>query len=275
MSHRISSVPDEIDRPRTLETLLARQPHVLKAIHEIPEEYQVKTEAELEKLIRKRDPDKKFPITLAHLKIRFWDCYRRELHKENQGHMLISDITGGVCTGYYWAGILRDKLALAWLVHPPVDEYVVMKDIMNLAFRKMRQAMEHPLVNSKGNLNVPLLKEIHQIFKTVKDRMDGAVVQRHQILQKTMHVPTPGAISQDTVEQLDALMQRVEQQLSQAENPKTQQLTIPALYESPAMADLPTHAPPGEGYIPDDELEADASAPTEKVEDLFGDEIEQ
>jgi hypothetical protein len=108
----------------------------------------------------------------------------------------------------WWnAHIIKNSLNLAWIVAPPADESLVKREMLHLGLKRLREAMELPLrekvkqtVLEDGvrktvyvwQTNVPLLKEIHNIVKTLQDRVHGAVTQQHSITQRNLNVNVSG-----------------------------------------------------------------------------------
>lgn len=206
----------------SLAALLSNIPAFCKAVRDLPDELVNTRPRDLENAIRKMNGGT-FDRTLGFLKIRFWEEYRHCMDEKKS--MKLDDIIYGICS-YPWFAkhVLKNETFLAWLVQPPVDVSVYQQEIRNKALAKISDALEHPIFEvtfevkhlkdgtkktvKKKKVNVPFLKEIHSILKTMQDRVDGSVIQRAQIHTHTTTSPpsvVPGSLSDPNLT-LDDLM---------------------------------------------------------------------
>ncbi len=173
-------------------------------VERLPVDLLESSELELEKMIRKDAPGNKFSRTHALLKIAFWDEYKRACKERTT--MLQENVYHGICQREYWERfVLRNPLYLAWIVTPPTDELILQKELIQLGYKKIREAFEAPIylkkrivevdkvtgersVRFEKTVNVPLLKELHAIVRTLQDRIHGSVVHKHQVEQKTLQL---------------------------------------------------------------------------------------
>lgn len=186
-------------------SLIEEEDSVAIASKKIPAEYFIMSELALEEMIREKD-EGKFDRTLGILKILFWDEYRRALVTRNP--IITEHVWRPLVSERWWAAhIIGNPLNLAWMLSPPADEAVIKREMLLLGLKRLREAMELPLREKKKikvvedgekvdafvwETNVPLLKEIHSIVKTLQDRVHGAVTQQHNIMQRSLSVSVKG-----------------------------------------------------------------------------------
>ena len=186
--------------------LMLLDERIQTAVQKLPIDYLEMSEAQLDKEIRLKTPGHRFSRTHSLLKIAFWDEYKRAAREKTT--MLDENIYFGICSPEYFERfVVQDELYLAWLVTPPTDELVLQKELLLLGMKKMREAFEAPIIIKKkvttqdkktGEkttkierlVNVPLLKEIHAIFRTLQDRVHGSMVHKHMhdVKQTTMQL---------------------------------------------------------------------------------------
>lgn len=221
------------ERPACIGIMPEGEPMV-EAASKIPLEHLVQSEIGLEELIRDNHKEGKFDKTLGITKILFWDEYDRavsfkdEMNMENVWKPLVS---------YNWwnAQILNNPLHLAWLLTPPAEEALVRKEMLLLGMSKLREAIDLPLrekvktsVMENGKrktvliwrTNVPLIREIHSIVKTMQDRVHGTLTQKHHVEKKSLsinvntdkdgvEIPTLGPNHSLNMDELDKAMEKL------------------------------------------------------------------
>ena len=167
-----------------LSYLLSNSKKLVAALDAIPEEFLSLGERRLEHRIRHTKKDRIFPRALGLLKIRFWEEYRLAISEHRL--MRCEDVFYGICLVEYWQKhVVENPLHLAWMIHPPTDELVAQKEIIALGMKKLRAVFDHPITKKgkNGELipDIPLIKEMHAIVKTMQDRVNGSVIERKAI----------------------------------------------------------------------------------------------
>lgn len=171
------------------------------AIKAIPDDLLMMPEHKLKKHC---NPDE----LTCRLRISFWDEYNAAV--DNERAISAANIMRGLTyTEYFYKAIISDEKKIAWIIKPPQDYLLAMRDLLYLGMEKLRELLSQPLVEkvpviSKGmpvydkdgqilyqeRLNSKLASEIRQITERLSDRVHGAVVQRMSIDQKSasLHV---------------------------------------------------------------------------------------
>lgn len=204
MSDSVSLMPsswkDDIVLPIPITEKIPEYESMGKAVRDIPIEYILKSELTLEADIRRRDGGK-FDRTYGLLKILLWDEYQRSIDMDEP--MILDNVWGTVASKKWWdSNIVRDPMVLAWLITPPIDEILLKKEMIMLGINKLREVLEYPITKTvfkkykdengdiqflkEEEIDIPLVKEIHSIVKTLQDRVHGAITQRHEIKQQSM-----------------------------------------------------------------------------------------
>jgi hypothetical protein len=125
--------------------------------------------------------------------------------------MNIENVFARTCTRNYWEGvILRHPKKVLWIITPPQDYLLSMREILYMGLGRMKEIMALPLESKvpllsksgeplkdadgkpifKVTINTKLIGEIRQIMEKVTDRVQGSVIQRVAIDQrsKNLHV---------------------------------------------------------------------------------------
>ncbi len=192
----------EGDRAPHISVLLSNNPVITRAIDALDIDLLEKGERRLELDIKAGAGG--WPRQLGLLKIAFWEEYRLA-HKERR-RMRIEDVFFGICHRAYWdKQVVQKPLHLAWMIHPPADELILQKEIIQLTQKKIRDALDMPIYNilvrrrfdqstkewSEENyrsVNVPLLKQVLEVMKAMQDRVHGSVVKREQREVKSLNL---------------------------------------------------------------------------------------
>jgi hypothetical protein len=163
----------DTSNPYSLASLLP--PPIRRRVPEIPTEfYELSEDAMAEELfgsINKIDP------LLNRLRIALWDEYDRcQKHQLKQMDML--RLYRGICTTSQFYKVLNDPKALGFYLTPPTAYTLACKELLTLTVRKMREAINMPLYDKKGNPNTKLIEAIIKIHEKMDMRIHGAVIQR-------------------------------------------------------------------------------------------------
>lgn len=116
-------------------------------------------------------------VTLMRIRMSFWSEY--ELAVSRGRRMKLSQIIGGICTELFFKKkILDDNMKVAFMLTPPSDYVVQVKESLQAGMETLRQIVSAKIVDDDGYL-IPRAAEI--VLKTVAlldMRVKGAIVQR-------------------------------------------------------------------------------------------------
>lgn len=188
---------------------------------------------------------------ICRLRIAFWDEYTAAV--DHGRKMRVANILGKVFTvQYFQKAILSDERKVAWMLKPPQDFLLAMRDLLHIGLAQLRVVLTQPIVErvpllSKAGpvldhegkpvfvekVNVALAKEIRQITESLANRVHGAVVQRLSIDQKTASLNLHAQADPFTAMPTDQL-QALDQQLTVL----NQKLALAAPTENPELLDV-------------------------------------
>lgn len=203
------------------------------AIEALPDDLVEASEADLKKLL---NPDE----LTCRLRIQFWDEYNAAC---DQNRMIrpANVMRGLTFAEYFYKHVLSNEAKVAWIVKPPQDFLLAMRDLLYLGLERLREIMTQPLVDKiplmqkgvpmrdhNGNVlykeivNSKLITEIRQITEKLSDRVHGAVIQRMQVDQRNanLHVVAGAdplsALPTDALAALDSQLQNINQRIALA-----------------------------------------------------------
>lgn len=240
-----TSLRDKDDETSLLHYLT---PEMQAAIHRIPDDIFNLSEKELHK---RMEPD----ALLCRLRLSFWDEYQRIMVQG--GAIDMTQVCHGNCTReYFYKKILLDPLQLMWIITPPQDYYLSMREMLDQGLQQLRKIIMQPFVVDKvvkvkdadGNLHDKIVQivdtrvmaEIRAAVTMVDQRVKGAIVQRMQVTQKNLNMNLEGApalhaagfggdMDLDQLEALDKKLQQIKQRVSSAEAlPPSQEVIVHA-----------------------------------------------
>jgi hypothetical protein len=158
------------------------------------------------------------------LRFSFWDEYFRA--KDQGGPMQISNVFLGICTKEYWYRfILPRPHKVAWLIVPPAEYIVSMREMHDRALSQMRDVldMDNYVKDAKGRRvpNVRLVAEKIKLFALLDNRVKGAVVQKVQIDQKSqsLHLHATAPEKTKSVGEVEDEIKKVEEQIRRLKAP--------------------------------------------------------
>lgn len=186
-----------LDRPESFVNLIPEESGLKSAVVHLPEAYDKMTEWQLEQEL----PE---PISRVdkRVKIKFWQEYEAAATEFRAINFLaVADGTGCANWGQYEIGLLTNPAKLAWLVRPPAEYNLQMKEAEQTGLKRLIEIMELPIMNEKGVPNIGVAAIILQAFKLVDMRLNGAVTQRMVNVNLNQTVPKEAtAISMDTID---------------------------------------------------------------------------
>lgn len=168
------------------------------------------------------DPD---AIT-ARIRLSFWDEYTRA--QDTKTGMRVQNFVRGACSpDYFYKSILPNDYKLAWIVCPPKDYFLAMRDLLEEGIDQLRDIITLPHKDGK-KINTSLIAQKIKVIQMLDLRVKGAIVQKLQIDQQTkslnVNVEQPAlGVGEMSLEELQAL----EEQIS-----KVQRLAAPLLPET-------------------------------------------
>lgn len=187
-----------------------------RAIQGIPPRYLRLTETQLRKEVK---PDE----VLCRLKLSFWDEYERAQEKKRKIHAV--KVFSGVCQKeHFYDVVLTDPLKVCWMVTPPVDHMLQLREILDLGLMQMRRMIQLPFVyretkiDAQGNsktirkVDAKVMSQINSAVNTLLDRVHGAVLQKNQNLNLTVTKNADLQLTSDTasLEDLDAMEKKLD-----------------------------------------------------------------
>lgn len=180
---------------------------IAEKLKKIPEEYFRMSEDSFELNFK---PD----ALVSKLKLRFWDEWQTNILSKMGGGIVLASIYYGVCTREYFYGeVLNNDINLAWMVRPPEDYVVTMREVLRQGIRKLEEIIKLNVVetnpvmvkSSKGRgastdvlrdedgkivyekkINPSVIREIRQIVTLLLDRVHGAIIQKIDINQRSL-----------------------------------------------------------------------------------------
>lgn len=170
-------------------------PLIRKAIEKIPREHLILDEKRLKKIAAPDEVESRFRLL-------FWDEYNAAVDEKRQ-MKLENIITSrlGTFYEYFTDIILPNNRKLSWILTPPSDYFLSMRDLLYTGLDRIREIMELPIIEdvvvkvlkdgtkvTRRQVNTRLIGEIVKITQNLNDRVHGAVVQRMSIQQKTMSI---------------------------------------------------------------------------------------
>jgi hypothetical protein len=161
-----------LDRP---ESVLHVVPESLAALClALPDEFLKKSDSALEA---------ETPVTRLdrRVRLRFWDEYE-SANKENRPMKMLDVVQfSGVPSWESYEARLKDTPALlAWLMNPPAEYKLQMREAQELGLRRLTDILELPMIDAttgKVNTGVGLL--ILQAIKLVDQRLHGSPTQKN------------------------------------------------------------------------------------------------
>lgn len=147
---------------------------------------------------------------ISRLRISFWDEYCRA--QDNNAMINISAVIRNVCSkDYFYEVVLRNEAKLAWLIYPPKDYMMAMREMLDLGLDEWREILALPIQNKRGKVDYKLLSSKLKIVQLLDMRVKGAIVQRLQVSQKNLNVNVDApTLPQDmSIEELEALERKL------------------------------------------------------------------
>jgi hypothetical protein len=119
---------------------------------------------------------------MARIRIAFWDEYARSV---DTGNKMISDrIYGGIMAREsFEEDYFTDATKIGYMLFCPPHYARATEEILMLALERMRDIIELPLVNSKGQVQVAVVSGILKAAEMLDKRVKGAIMQKVAVHQ--------------------------------------------------------------------------------------------
>lgn len=159
------------------------------------------------------------------LRLSFWLEYDRcqeESRAFNVGH-----VYSGICTkSFFYGTYLRYPDKVAWLLTPPVEYEVKLREAHDFGLSKMREILDQDAISNRAKPDTKLLDLQLKIFTMLDQRLKGGYTQRQEVksLQITASAAdVKAATTEETMRLLNARLkeldsrERIAQRLPMAE----------------------------------------------------------
>lgn len=167
------------------------------------------------------------------IRLAFWDEYQLAMDKRCQ--MNINACYSRICTKIYFYDILlKEPYKLAYILTPPRNYVYKMREMLELAHRRMREILELPIDQKKPNTK--LISEMVKITVLLENRVMGAVKQKLEVESKSVNVNVETRKNYFDVEDE---IKDIEKQLIDLRNPSGGQRSI---YNRPIETKEDVHA---------------------------------
>lgn len=125
--------------------------------------------------------------TIESLRQAFWDEYFITVDNKQKA-MRLAAVYAKVCTREHFYDIIKNQLALSYIVCPPAEYMYKMRSLLDIGLERIREVLSKPLENPNGTVNTRLISEIVKIVALVDNRVKGAVVQKVTIDQTSKNL---------------------------------------------------------------------------------------
>lgn len=118
-------------------------------------------------------------------RLAFWDEYA--LSQDQKKKMNLSNVARISTRSYFYETFLNNPYKVAYLLTPPQKYQYKMREMLDMAHRRMREVLTLPLTH-KGQPNTKLIAEMVKIAVLLENRVMGAVSQKLQVETKSLNV---------------------------------------------------------------------------------------
>lgn len=235
----IGYIPEDLFDPKEVAVYVENRPnavinlvdvHVRRAMEQVPQSLRTMSEMRLRKEL---NPDE----VTCRLRISFWDEYQAA--QDENRKMLVSNIMRGVTySEYFYKHVIHDPRKMAWIICPPGDYMLALRDSLHIGVEKIREILSQPLVkkvprmrrkkpevDANGQIiydevfDYRLAALVKPIVEKLLDRIHGAVAQKLQSESKNLHVHVPGEPLAPTITgdlaDIDRQLTTIQQKLNQ------------------------------------------------------------
>lgn len=167
---------------------------------------------------------------VCRLRINLWDAYNKTLDTGGSSIPITEIIKGACSQDLFEKVILTNPNTLAYVAVPPADYQLMMRDLLDLGWDRLREALEEPIHKDRmvrvgktkdgdieykkmTEINIPLVAEIRAIVQMLDLRVKGAILQKVQVqshnITQTLNSGESASFNDATLEQLEAMERRV------------------------------------------------------------------
>jgi hypothetical protein len=125
--------------------------------------------------------------TIEQLRVAFWDEYFLTMDNDME-KMRIAAIYGRVCSREQFYEIIKQPLALAYILAPPTDYMYKMRAMLDMGLERFQEILKLPLENPNGSINTKLVAEMIKVVALIDNRVKGAVAQKIHIDQTSKNL---------------------------------------------------------------------------------------
>lgn len=155
----------------------------------------------------------------AKLRQGFWEEYSRAIDRDS--NMRIEYIPGGVCTLELFMEMIADPEKMGYLLNAPTSYMRNAEDLLNVTMDRLRDILELPLVNSKGQVQGAVVSAVLKAAEMLDKRVRGAVLQRVAVHQhhtqggQVVGMDDSGVLASDQLALLESEIQKVRKKLDE------------------------------------------------------------
>jgi hypothetical protein len=172
---------DDLQNPRSVISLTRNIPTFQDAIKRLLQEAPDYLDLEYTELKVKANPT----YTLFRVRTSFWNEYENAIQHNRSMHL--SNMYAGVCTErLFRKKVLTDNLKLAFILSPPKDYTITVKEALDAGLDNLRAIATAPILTDSGKLDTKAAEVVLKAIALLDMRVKGAVVQR--IDQRSLNV---------------------------------------------------------------------------------------
>lgn len=201
------------DHPRSVFNLLPK--HMQESIKKVPREFFEMTEHELE-LRLKPDP------TTSRLRIAFWLEYDHA--QSTMRPMRMPNVYSGACHKVYFSQVIcNDEERLAWILCPPADYMLAMREILSQGVKQLRKIVTGNIVDEDGNIDTKAGELLVKVMQLADLKVHGSEIIRHSTETKAVHVhthvppPAPSEPEGESIADIDKKIREAKKALAQGQ----------------------------------------------------------
>jgi len=146
------------------------------------------------------------------MRLAFWDQYAIAQDQKRPVNMqYVYNISS---RSYFFENILKSPWKTAYFFTPPQKYQYKMREMLDIAHKRMREVLTLPFVDKKGGINTKLISEMVKISILLENRVMGAVKQHVEVRTKSLNVNVNGSTTNKNYYDVEAEIRQVEKQLS-------------------------------------------------------------
>lgn len=204
----------DIEGEQGLLQLMSEAPTFVEAVLRLQKE--APEYLDLDEQTAKKQFKKSLSLNVLRLRMSLWQEY--ELARQRNRKMRATQIYAGVCSQLTWSKTLADNEKLAFIVTPPSDYLVVLKEAHSAGLDSLREIVSAKVVDEDGYLLPKAADAVIKAFALLDMRLKGAIIQRvdTRVLSKSMNMNVNLPSGGDTMKnQLPHDMDEVDRQLAE------------------------------------------------------------